>query len=89
MTTTFVHIEIVLSMDTGSCVLGLKTFNARRSTPSVVWSENGTVFVGAEKEFLLCVQSWNRQAPLLIVHKGIKRKYNLLARRIMVGLGQG
>ena len=46
------------------------------STPSVVWSDNGTNFVGSEKEFILCVQSWNRQAPALLVHKGIKWNYN-------------
>ena len=25
---------------------------------------------------MLCVESWNRQAPAFLVHKGIKWKYN-------------
>ena len=37
-----------------------------------MWSDNGTNFVVAEKEFLL----WNRQAPSLLVHKGVNWKNN-------------
>ena len=32
-------------------------------TPSTVWCDNGTKFVGAEKELLNCIQSWNAKAP--------------------------
>ena len=76
MTPRAVHIEIVPSMDTGSCVMGIERFIARPSKPSAAWSNNGTTFVGTEKELMLCVQSWNRQAPALLVHKGIKWKHN-------------
>ena len=63
MTTRAVYIEIVSSMDTSSCVMGIGRFIARRGTSSVIWSDNGTNFVGAEKELLNCIQSWNGQAP--------------------------
>ena len=76
MTTRAVHIKIVPSMDTGSWVMVIERFVARCRTPSVVWSDNYTNFVGAEKEVMLCVQSWNRQAPALLVHMGTKLKYN-------------
>ena len=59
MTTRSVHIDIVSSMATSSCVMGIEIFIARRGTPSVIWSDNGTNFVGAEKELLNCIQSWN------------------------------
>ena len=72
MTTRAVHIEIVSSMDTSSCVMGIERFFARRGTPSVIWSDNGTNFVGAEKELLNCIQSWNDQAPPELAKKGIK-----------------
>ena len=71
MTTRAVLIEIVSSMDTSSCVMGIKRFIARRGTPSVIWSDSGTNFVVAEKELLNCIQSWNRQAPPVLAKKGI------------------
>ena len=49
MTISSVHIETGPSMITGSCVTGVARFLVRRSTPSVVWSDNGTDSVGAEK----------------------------------------
>ena len=74
MTTRAVHIEIVSSMDTSSCVMGIERFIARRGTPSVIWSDNGTN----------CIQSWNGQAPPPpppppeLAKKGIKWKFNPL-----------
>ena len=56
--------------------MGSERFMTCRSTPSVVLSDSGTNFVGAEKEVLLCVGSWNRQAPSLLVHNGIEWKCN-------------
>ena len=76
MTTRAVHIEIVSSIDTSSCVMGIERFIARRGTPSVIWSDNGTNFVGAEKELLNSIQSWNGQAPPELGEKGIKWKFN-------------
>ena len=76
MTTRAVHFEIVSSMDTSSCVMGIERIIARRGTPSVIWSDNGTNFVGAEKELLNCIQSWNGQAPPELAKKGIKLKFN-------------
>ena len=86
MNTRAVHIETGLSVDTGSCALKIEKFIARHSAPSVVWSDNGTNLDGAEKELLLCVQSWHRQAPVLLIQKENKWKKILLARRIMVDL---
>ena len=76
MTTRAVHFEIVSSIDTSSCVLGIERFIARRGTPSVIWSDNGTNFVGAEKELLNCIQSWKRQAPPELAKKDIKWNFN-------------
>ena len=52
-----VHLEIVLSLDTNSCVIGIERFIAGRGTPSSIWSDNGTNFVGAEKKLLACIMS--------------------------------
>ena len=72
MTTRTVNIETVPSLDTCSCIMGFEKFMACRSTLCVVWSENDTNFVRAEKALLLCVESWNRQALSMLVHKRIE-----------------
>ena len=76
MTTRDVHIKVVSSMDTSSCVMRIERFIARRGTPSVIWSDNGTNFVGAEKELLNCIQSWNGQAPPELAKNDIRWKFN-------------
>ena len=68
-----VHIEVVPSLDTSSCVMGSERFIARRGTPTTIMSDN---FVGAKKELLACVESWNKLAPAVFVQKGIKWKFN-------------
>ena len=57
LTTRAVYLEIVPSLDTSSCVMDIERFISRRGTPSTIWSDNGTNFVGAEKELLACIKS--------------------------------
>ena len=57
LTTRAVHIELVPSMDTSSCVMAIERFVSRRGAPSIIWLDNGTNFVGAEKELLLCIKN--------------------------------
>ncbi|XP_063629855.1 uncharacterized protein LOC134801251 [Cydia splendana] len=45
-----VHLEIVDSLTTDSAIMSLRRFTARRGTPSELWSDNGTAFVGASRE---------------------------------------
>ena len=77
LTTRAVHFEVVPSMDTSSCVMGIERFAARRGTPSVLWSDNGTNFVASDKELLQNVRNWNQQVLTeLLVKKGIQWKFN-------------
>ena len=76
LTTRAIHIELVPSMDTSSCLMAIERFVSKRGTHSINWSDNGTNFVGAEKELHLCIKNWKTEAPLSLVHKGIKWKYN-------------
>ena len=39
----------VCSMGTSSGVMSIECFISRRGTPSIIWSDNGTNFIGAEK----------------------------------------
>ena len=57
--TRAVYIEIVPSMDLISCVIGVERFVSCRGTPAIIWSDNGTNFVGAEKELRQNIEKWN------------------------------
>ena len=50
LTTRALHLEVVQSLSADSAVLALRRFISRRGTPTEVWSDNGTAFVGAAKE---------------------------------------
>ena len=50
LTCRAVYFEVVLSLDTSSCVLVIESFVSRRGIPSVIWFDNGTNFVATEKD---------------------------------------
>ena len=77
LTIRAVLFEVVPSMDTSSCVMGIERFAARRGTPSVLWSDNGTNFIASDKELLQNVRNWNQQVLTeSLVKKAIKWKFN-------------
>ncbi|XP_062710849.1 uncharacterized protein LOC134288933 [Aedes albopictus] len=47
LTTRAVHLEIVHSLSTQSCVMAIRRFGARRGFPTDFYSDNGTCFRGA------------------------------------------
>ncbi|XP_062556722.1 uncharacterized protein LOC134221543 [Armigeres subalbatus] len=50
LTIRAIHIEVVNSLSTDSCVMALRNFAARRGQPRKIYSDRGTNFVGANKE---------------------------------------
>ncbi len=50
LTVRAVHIEVAHSLDTDSCINAIRRFQARRGQVSIIRSDNGTNFVGAERE---------------------------------------
>lgn len=50
LTVRAVHIEVVNSLNTSSCIIAIRNFICRRGTPREFFSDNGTNFVSAEKE---------------------------------------
>ena len=61
LTTRAFQFEVVPSMDTSSCAMGIERFCARRGIPFVIWSDNGTTFVASEKTLLSNINNWNQQ----------------------------
>ncbi|XP_062713286.1 uncharacterized protein LOC109410494 [Aedes albopictus] len=50
LTTRAIHIEVVHTLSTDSCIMGLRNFVARRGTPKTIYSDRGTCFIGASRE---------------------------------------
>ena len=70
MATRAMHIEVAHSLDTDSCVVGIERFIARRGRPSVIFSNNGTNFIEAEKELV----AQFRQVKSKVVADGLPGK---------------
>lgn len=72
LTIRAIHIEIVHSLSTDSCIMSLRNFIARRGSPNVIISDNGTNFHGADKELRQALESMEAYcAPA-----GIEWKFN-------------
>lgn len=72
-----IHIEILHSMDTDSFINGLERFISRRGRPEVIWSDNGSNFVGAARELKEDIKSWNQhQVHQFLLQKEITWKFN-------------
>ena len=57
--------------------MGVERFVSRRGTPAMIWSYNGTNFIGAEKELRECVERWTTlKIDAELAHKGIKWRFN-------------
>ena len=61
LTTRAVLFEVVPTVDSSSCVMGIESFVARHGVPGVIWFDNGTNFIATEKELLNNVLNWNQK----------------------------
>ena len=85
--TRAIHIEVAHSTDTDSFIQALERFMARRGQPSEIWSDNGTNFIGAQKELKRAVQQWNQdQIHAHLLKKEIDWKFNPPAASHMGGV---
>lgn len=50
LTTRAVHLELAASLSTSSMIMALRRLSARRGSPKRIYSDNGTNFVGADRE---------------------------------------
>ncbi|KAK4324774.1 hypothetical protein Pmani_004614 [Petrolisthes manimaculis] len=55
-----VHIEVSFTLDTDSFINALERFIARRGEPKEIWCDNGTNFVGAQRELHCSIKDWNQ-----------------------------
>lgn len=72
-----VHIEMTASLDTDSFIHALRRFIARRGQVAEIRSDNGTNFVGAERELREAIQSWNQsKINDILLQRKIKWTFN-------------
>ena len=72
-----IHLEVASSLDTDSFVNALRRFIARRGQVLELRSDNGTNFVGAERELREAIGRWNHaQINDTLIQKGIKWIFN-------------
>lgn len=57
LTTRAVHLELAASLTSSSLLLSLRRLMARRGTPTILYSDNATNFVGAEREISDALQT--------------------------------
>ena len=58
--TRAVHLEVAWSLETDSFINTLGKFEARCGPPSDIYSDNGSNFVGADRELKQSLQEWNQ-----------------------------
>ena len=97
-----IHLELVSSLDTSSCINAIRRLSARRGHVSIIWSDNGTSFVGAKSELKVefeklkdsqiiekCAEmgiEWNFNPPAASHFGGVFERMIREVRKIMYGL---
>lgn len=67
-----IHLEVLSSLDTDSFINGLRTFIARLGQVLEIRSDNGTNFVGAERELREARNKWNHKyVNNMLLQKGL------------------
>ena len=77
MTIRAVHLEIANSLDTDSFINALRRFVARRGRPQLIMSDNGTNFIGGERELRENLIALNQQKVSdFLLQQNIKWQFN-------------
>jgi len=87
-TTRAVHIEVLTTLEADSFINGLSRFSARRGKPEKVFSDNGTNFVGAERELYRLVHQCSQDTKTqdYLARQLIQWEFNPPAASHMGGL---
>ena len=82
-----VHLEVAHSLDTDAFINSLRRFIARRGKPQIIMSDNGTNFVGGERELRESLDDLNqRRVSDFLLQRGISWQFNPPAASHMGGV---
>ena len=76
LATRAVHVEIAHGMTAASFISAFQRFTSRRGRPSIIYSDNGTNFVGAERELREELGSWIASVGEDMKQHGIDWRFN-------------
>jgi hypothetical protein len=78
LTIRAIHIEKLHSLDTDSFINSLRRCIARRGVPDLIRSDNGTNFVGGQRELQEAMDQWNasRKTKDFLLQRNIKWEFN-------------
>ncbi|XP_074030342.1 uncharacterized protein [Leptinotarsa decemlineata] len=77
LTLRAIHIELAASLDTSSAILAIRRFMCRRGQPKEIITDNGTNFVGAERELKKWFQTLDqKKISEEVASKNIIWKFN-------------
>ena len=77
LTSRAMHLEVAFSLSTESFISAFRRFISRRGQPLVVYSDNGTNFIGAERELKDSIKDWNeKQVQDWLLQRDIRWKFN-------------
>ena len=72
-----VHIEVASSLNTSAFIQALRRFIARRGQVTQIKSDNGTNFIGGERELREAISQWNlEQIRTFLIQRGIVWSFN-------------
>jgi len=102
LNTRAVHLEKLHNLDVDSFLSGFRRFVSRRGTPSKVWTDNGTNFVGGQAEMSRCFDelqtkmielhgvrqnvAWHFNPPSASHMGGIWERMIRTIRKVLVGI---
>ncbi|XP_062704072.1 uncharacterized protein LOC134286474 [Aedes albopictus] len=76
MTSRAVHLEVVPSLDTNSCLMAIRCFMSVRGLPQCIMTDNGTNFTGADQELRTLVKSLDQpQIEESLSVRGVQWKF--------------
>ena len=82
-----VHIEVAHSLDTSSFINALRRFIARRGSPHVIRSDNGTNLTSGEKELGKAIGGWKKsKTGKFLLQKEVRWVFNPPAASHMGGI---
>ena len=84
-----VHLGVATSLETDCFINIFRRFINRRGLPKCIYSDNGSNFVGAEREITTAIEDWNqKQIHDELLQKGCQWVFHHLGLHKPVGSGK-